>query len=186
MNIRDAIHRLLGERKGDPLLTYEDLRLVFHEDSPAALAKGLRKLVHLGLLERVTRSLYLNRAANINGATIIGELVGYLRAGYVSYLSYESALADHGSINQVPVVSTFATTGRSGHYTTRYGTIDFTKTRRPIREILENTRYCEHTNVFVASPALALSDTRRSRPWAARLVDDIYHNNALTEWEADA
>ena len=58
-----------------------------------------------------------------------------MRSGHTSYLSYESALAEFGSISQVPAVYIVATTGNSGQYQTPYGDIEFTHTSRSEVEI---------------------------------------------------
>jgi len=186
MTTKDAIRVLLGDARRFPILTYHDLKNLFRHDKAAAFAKGLRHLVEIGLLERVSKSIYLNCAATLRSEDAIGQLVRYLRAGHMSYLSYESALAEHGSINQVPTVSTFATTGSKGVYRTKYGTIDFTHTTRSIDEIHRETRYHGHEDIFVASPHLAKDDLRRARPHMSHLIIDEYHDYALEEWEASA
>ncbi len=186
MTIREGIHVLLGEGRVFPLLTYQDLRKLFYGDRTAAFAKGIGVLVEVGLLERITRNLYLNRAAPDMGFDAIGRIVRYIRPGHLSYLSYESALAEHGSINQVPVISTFATTGATGRYSTRYGVIELTHTNRSARKILSETAYEEYSDTFVASPDLALEDLKRSRPHMLHLVDDEYHRHAKHEWDEAA
>ncbi len=143
-------------------------------------------LVEAGLLERVTRGTYLNLAATPMGFDAVGRLVRRLRAGHWSYLSYESALAEHGSINQVPLTSTFATTGPSGEFSTRYGVIEFVHTDRPTLEIQARTRYQADADTFVASPDLAKEDLTRARPHMLHLVDDAYHGLAREEWRASA
>ena len=186
MIIREAIHVLLGEGRKLPLLTHQDLRKLFYKDRPAAFAKGLGMLVDIGLLDRITRNVYLNRVAPDMGFDAIGRIVRYVRPGHLSYLSYESALAEHGSINQVPIVSTFATTGPSGRYSTRYGVIELTHTNRSARKILSETAYEEYSDSFLASPTLALEDLKRSRPHMFHLVDDEYHREAMREWDEAA
>ena len=52
----------------------------------------------------------------------MGWSIEALRPGHLNYLSYESALANAGSLSQQPYWYTLATTGNPGEYATRYGT----------------------------------------------------------------
>ena len=111
MTLRDAVQMLvLGDGRELPVLSTQGLHTMFPEDDDSAFSMGVRRLVDIGLLERIGRGVYLNRAAPPLGLRGMGTLASHLRAGHLSYLSYESALAEFGSISQVPLVSIIATT----------------------------------------------------------------------------
>ena len=187
MTLREAVEVLvLGDGRELPVLSTQGLHTLFHEDDDSAFNMGVRRLVDIGLLERVARGVYLNRAAPPMGRRGLGTVVNHLRAGHLSYLSYESTLAEFGSISQVPAVFIVATTGNSGQYQTRHGDIEFTHTSRPEVEILRNTEFDERTNLLVASPELAYEDLRRVRPGNLHLVDEETHAEVLAEWRGDA
>lgn len=183
MTLREAIEQLvLGDGRALPVINTQGLRTMFHSDDDSAFNMGVRRLVDIGLLERVARGVYLNRAAEPMGRRGLGAIVNHLRAGHTSYLSYESALAEFGSISQVPAVFIIATTGNSGLCQTRYGDIEFTHTSRPEIEIFRNTRFDDRINMLVATPELAHEDLRRVRPGNLHLIDDETHAEVLAEW----
>ena len=184
MRLRDAVRVLvLGKGKQKQILTATDLNHLFPNDSPAALKRGIRSLVEVGLLARVTHGVYLNRAAPRLGMEAAGRLVAHIRPYDVSYLSYESALSWHGAINPIPHVETFATTGRRGRFNTPVAHMELTHTRRTPKEIFARTLFREDLRCRVASPDLALEDQRRARPdLAGCYVDEVYMNEARADW----
>lgn len=182
MTLSDAVQMLvLGPGKNFPVLTTRGLQTLFHEDKPKAFNKGIGMLIAEGLLERVTRGVYLNRAVDL-GAKDVGTLVRYLRQAHLSYLSYESLLSEVGSISQIPMLYTFATTGESGKYDTRFATIEFTHTNRVASEILANTVFDEVRSFRVASPAFAYEDIQHARPTVLRMVNHEEHTEILSEY----
>ena len=185
MTLHEAVEQLvLGDGRDLPALTTQGLRTIFHADDESAFRMGLRRLVDIGLLERVARGVYLNRAAEPPGRDGVGLLVHHLRPGHMSYLSYESALAEFGSISQVPAVFLVATTGNGGRYRTRHGDIEFTRTSRVEVDIFRNTEFDDRIGMLVASPEPALEDLRRVRPYNLRLIDEETHAEVLADWRA--
>lgn len=183
MTLTDAIRVLvLGAGRQFPVLSVAGLRVLFSDDDDAAFRKGLRRLVDVGLLERVARGVYLNLALPGMGLKGVGVVARHLRPRHLCYLSYESALSDYGSIDQVPMVYIIATTGNPGTYSTRYGDIEFSHTTRGEVEILRNTEFDDRLGMRVASPALAEDDLRRIRPGNLHLIDAESHEDALAEW----
>ena len=144
--------------------------------------RGVRKLVAIGLLERVAGGRYLNLAHPKAGVMRAGRMARCLRPRHLSYLSYESALAQHGSIDQLPMCYTIATTGRHGRHITRSGTMDFTHTNRSDAGILRGTLLDEDLDMLVAAPDLAAEDLRRARPAMLHLIDKETHADAITDW----
>lgn len=88
MTLREAVQVLvLGAGRELPVLSTQSLRTLFPEDDDSAFGMGVRRLVDIGLLERVGRGMYLNRAAPPMGLQGMGTLASHLRAGHLSYLS---------------------------------------------------------------------------------------------------
>lgn len=186
MHLSEAVKVLvLGQAKAMPILRATDLGHLFPNDKPAALKRGIGKLVEIGLLSRVTKGIYLNRAAPFMGMESAGRLVAHIRPYDLSYLSYESALSQHGVIDQIPFVSTFATTGRRGNFDTPVAVMELTHTRRTPKEIFERTIYREDIRCRIASPDLALEDQHRLRPVVVDCyVDESDLREARADWRA--
>ena len=183
MTLTSAVQTLvLGAGRAFPLLDTHGLRTLFPDDDDHAFHAGLRRLSHIGLLERIARGLYLNRAAPHLGTAGIGAVAQHLRPNDLVYLSGESALAEVGSISQVPMRAVVATTGTRGTYSTPYGDLEFTHTSRSVAEILRRTTYDERWGMRFAEPRLAHEDLRRLRR-NLRLVDAEVHAEVLGEWE---
>ena len=184
MTLKDAIRVLvLGPGRQFPVIGTQSLRLLFEADDANTFNAGLRRIVSAGLLERIARGVFVNRALPDPGLAVIGDIVRNLRPRRFCYLSYESALAEFGSISQVPMVYLIATTGNAGKYSTRYGDIEFSHTRRSGLEILRGTVFDERLGLRVASPELALNDLRRVRPDNLHLVDEEIHAEVVAEWQ---
>ena len=183
MTMAEAIKVLvLGEGREFPIISTQGLRTLFDEDEDAAFNMGLRRLVEVGLLQRLARGVYLNNALPRMGRPGIGVVARHLRPNHLCYLSYESALAEFGSISQVPMVYIVATTGNSGEYDTPYGTIEFSHTSRADVDILRSTVFDDRIGLRIASPMLAYEDLRRLRPGNLHLVDDETHADVLGDW----
>ena len=183
MTLREAVEVLvLGAGREFPVLDTQGLRVLFASDNAAAFNMGVRRLVDIGLLERVGRGVYLNKGAPPMGRRGPGAVARHLRPNHLSYLSCESALAEFGSISQVPMTFIVATTGRGGEYSTPCGDIAFTHTSRPDAEIVGNTAYDDRIDLRVASPELAYDDLRRVRPSSLHLVDAEIHAEVIDEW----
>ena len=183
MTLQDAIKMLvLGHGREYPVLDTGGLRMLFPDDGDAAFKRGVRKLVAVGLLERVASGRYLNLAHPKAGVMRAGRMARCLRPRHLCYLSYESALAQHGSMDQLPMCYTIATTGRHGRHVTRSGTLDFTHTNRSDVEILRGTLLDEDLDMLVAAPDVAAEDLRRARPAMLHLIDDEAHADAIADW----
>ena len=155
---------------------------MFRQHSDRAFQRGLAKFVRSGLLERVARGVYVNHAADCRGATGLGEIVYALRPDHLTYMSYETALADCGTLSQVPFWYTLATTGRGGEYRAAHMDILLRHTSRSDAQILRNTAFDERYKVRTAHPQMALEDTRRAIPLLARELDMETHREVVEEW----
>lgn len=182
MTLAEAVRVLvLGNGRLFPVIDTRGLKTSFPKDEDWAFNTGLRRLTQLGLLERVARGFYLNRAAPDMGRSGIGVLARHLRPNHLCYLNYESALAEFGSISQVPMIYIVATTGNSGEHDTPYGALEFCHTSRSDAEIPANTIFDDRLALRIASPAMAYEDLRRMRPENLHLIDGDIHAEVLAE-----
>ncbi len=141
---------------------HRDLAKIFHEDSERSLNDSLARLVKAGLLERVARGVYVYALSkNKNSSKTIEHIAIALRRGDYNYISLESALSAYGVISQIPVNRlTIMTTGAKGLYKTNYGVIEFTNTKRSIKDILKQS-ITTGRPLRLASKEAALRDLKR-------------------------
>lgn len=158
-----AIQRLNElDKKGRYVFMHRDLSKIFHEDSPRSLTDSLARLVKGGIMERVSRGVYIYALSRHKHTSNTLDLIATtLRRGEYSYVSLESALSSYGVISQIPIDRlTLMTTGLKGEYKTPYGVIEFTHTKRAVMDILS---HIVQTNrpLRVALKATALRDLKR-------------------------
>ena len=150
------------DQQGIYVLSKNDLAKLFPTEQEKAFEKSLQRLVKDGILERVTKGVYLNVFATSKKATALEDIALELRAGCFSYVSLETMLAEYGVISQIPTRRiTIMTTGAKGVYNTPYGTIEFTHTKRSPAEIIERTLLPANRSLRIATKAAALQDLRR-------------------------
>jgi predicted transcriptional regulator of viral defense system len=163
MNKSQAI-RVLREwdKRGRYLFTRQELARLFPADSPKTLAEGLNRLVKSNILERPCRGIYLNPHAQSLDGYVVEQIARALRRGEYNYVSLESILSEYGEISQIPIDRlTVMTTGRKGTYQTPYGVIEFTHTKRPVSNILENITQIEGRPLRIATQEAAWRDLKR-------------------------
>ena len=164
MNQVAVIKRLAEQdrQSGRHVFTGGDLASICHEDHPRALAASLQRLVQKEVLQRAARNVYVFALSVHRGSGhTIEHIAKAMRRGHYNYLSLESALSEYGVISQIPVDRiTVMTTGRKGEYKTPYGVIEFTHTKRSLREILGCIRDVGRP-LKLAGSAAALRDLRR-------------------------
>ncbi|MGC3872981.1 type IV toxin-antitoxin system AbiEi family antitoxin [Halomonas sp. GXIMD04776] len=128
-------------QQGRSVFTLNDLAKLFLDDSPKTLKEGINRLVRQGVLERAARSVYVYKRAYQRDPNLLEQIAKAMRRGEYSYVSLESALSEYGVISQIPVDRlTIMTTGRKGTYRTPYGTLEFTHTKRPVKELLKRMK----------------------------------------------
>jgi len=150
------------DRRGRCVFTRRQLERLFPTDSPGTFAEGLNRLVRAGLLVRACRGVYVNPHAQSFDSRVIERIAQAMRPGAYSYVSLESLLSEFGAISQIPLDRlTVMTTGRKGVYKTPYGVIEFTHTRRPVREVLAHIRQVEGRPLRIASKQAAWRDLKR-------------------------
>ena len=177
---------LRGDGSRCSVLSSHDLHTLFPEEPIGAFRDGLQRAIACGLLERVKRDVYMNFGSSSMQRDGIGRLVQYLRPNHLSYLSYESALASYGSLDQIPMRGIFATTGRSGIYETPIGTLEFQHTSRDVGEILKRTTSSILEKRRMANPSLAYEDLQRVRPRMLEDLDMEIHSEVVDELEGDS
>lgn len=159
----DAIFALKQlESFGACVFTRHDLEKFFPEESEKAFEKSLQRLVKDGILQRITKGVYLNCLASFKTSYLIEEIAKVVRKGFSSYVSLESMLSEYGLISQIPTRQiTIMTTGPSGIYKTPFGVIEFTHTKRGRMDIFKNTRHIEGRPLRVATERAAKRDLLR-------------------------
>ena len=164
MNKTDALKALrILDRRGIYVLTKGDIEKLFPEEAEKTLEKSLQRLVRDGILDRVTKGVYLNPMATSRKSNVVEDIAVALRRGFFSYISLESMLSEYGVISQVPTRRlTVMTTGAKGSYDTPYGTIEFTHTKRRPADIVKRTLYVNTRPLRIASQAAALRDLLRT------------------------
>lgn len=150
------------DRQGKYIFTNRDLSKLFPEDSFKTFNEGLQRLVKSGILKRACRDVYVNENARQFGSSVIEHIVTTLRRGEYNYVSLESMLSEYGVISQIPIDRiTIMTTGRKGIYETAYGVIEFTHTKRTVKDILNNTTKINGRPLRMATKQAALRDLKR-------------------------
>lgn len=160
----DALKALKDlDRRGVYVLSKGDLEKLFPEEQEKAFEKSLQRLVADGILERVTKGVYLNPMAVSKKSNVVEDIAVVLRRACFSYVSMESILSEYGVISQVPIRRiTIMTTGAKGVYDTPYGTIEFTHTKRRPAEIIRRTVFVKNRPLRIASREAAVQDLVRA------------------------
>ncbi|MDA0405028.1 hypothetical protein O7R08_03570 [Vibrio alginolyticus] len=83
-----------------------------------------------------------------------------LREDDLSYVSFEDALSRWSVISQIPMILILATTGTSGFYKTRFGSIEFVHVPHSKDTILANTSE-PHDTLRLAKKIFAFEDLKR-------------------------
>lgn len=159
----DAIQLLREwDQRGRYVFTRQDLKKILPTNNPTTFTKRLNRLTETGTLKRVCRGVYLNPHATHLDSYTIERIAIALRRGHYNYVSLESMLSEYGVISQIPIDRlTVMTTGRKGVYTTPYGTIEFTHTKRNREDILNNTQLAEARPLRIATKETAWRDLKR-------------------------
>lgn len=163
MNKEQAIKVLREQdRQGKYIFTNRDLSKLFPEDSFKTFNEGLKRLIKSGILKRACRNIYVNEDARQFDSYAIEHIAKTLRRGEYNYVSLESMLSEYGLISQIPMDRiTLMTTGRTGIYNTAYGVIEFTHTKRTVKDILNNTTKINERPLRMATKQAALRDLKR-------------------------
>ena len=174
--------RAILERLADSdhyLFATRDFAPAFPHMSKSALNALLSRAHRSGLLERVTKGIYVYSKVDYPRGLQLYHAAARLRADHLNYISLETALSDAGVISQVPVAwVTLMSSGRSHTVACgRFGTIEFVHTERRARDLSGRLVYDERCRLWRADVQLAIRDMRATRrsldlvDW--RLVDEL-------------
>ena len=172
---KERAHKVLKsqDRKGRYVFSNHDLHKLFPEDSLKTFNEGLSRLVKSGILKHACRGVYVNEESRQFDSYTIEHIVKTLRRGEYNYVSLESMLSEYGVISQIPIDRlTLMTTGVKGEYKTRYGVVEYTHTKRTVKNILDNVVQANRP-LKVALKTAALRDLKR-----------VGRNNHLIDREA--
>lgn len=160
LDLQKALDRL--DRQGRWLVTRNQFRILFPDESEHAQRESLARHVRNGSLVRVAYQLYANPMARSRGPRPLEAIVPYLRPLDLNYISTETALSERGVISQMTQsYLTVMTTGPSHLYETPYGTIEFTHTKRDPAQIRDQLVFDKSRGLYVATLERAVSDLRR-------------------------
>jgi hypothetical protein len=134
---------MLGERRGSPF------------------TKFLADCVKKGVLRRVANGVFESVLTPADASTAIYKIINKLRGGVLNYISLESQLSHTGDISQVVMDRiTIMTKGRSGTFSTPYGVIEFTHTKKPVAHIISNLYLDNNIGMYRAKTAQAIADLK--------------------------
>lgn len=147
------------------LFAARDFAPAFPELSNSALNALLSRAARSGLLERVTKGIYIYGRADYARGFELFHAAARLRAAGLTYISLETALSDAGVISQVPLGwITLMSSGRSHTVDCgRFGAIEFVHTERAADEVEGRLSYDYRCRLWRADVTLALGDMRRTR-----------------------
>ncbi len=188
-SLRVKSHEAAGRLAADatiqrsPVVTRAGLRRVLGPISESTLSVLINQLVRAGTLVRVRPGLFINttRPFPARGMSL---LLTALRPNSLCYLSFESALSYWGSIDQVPTIWTFATTGSSGTFPTPWSAVEMRHTSRRRAEILKHTGLLDEDGMLIASPQMAAEDCVRHRRTTSALIQPEDHALAMEDWRS--
>lgn len=144
------------------LFTVHDLRTLFPQGTEGGFRNQLSCLVNHGYIRRVCRGVYANHRAR-SAQLARHRTAAFLRPRELVYVSRESRLCDLGLISQqMPDYLTVSTTGRSRLFTTCFGRIEYTHTRRDVNAILPHLTLNPIHGLLEADASLAWEELRQS------------------------
>jgi predicted transcriptional regulator of viral defense system len=163
ISLAEATDRLMGlDCKGIQVFNRTDLALLFQCDSPSTLRKILLELQRADVIYRAARNVYVNCLAKSRKLYLIEEIANIIRREHFNYVSLESILSEFGVISQIMISRiTIMTTGKSGIFNTKYGTIEFTHTKRDVNSLLARTLQMEGRPLRIATLRAGVADLRR-------------------------
>jgi len=148
-------------KAGGGIHTTAELAFMLGEPSSPAFTKFLADGVKKGVLRRVARGLYESTITPPEPESAIYKTIKKLRGDVLSYISLESQLSHTGDISQVVIDRvTMITKGRSGTFATPYGVIEFTHTKKPIKQIAPNLYFDSDIKMYRATTEQAIADLK--------------------------
>jgi hypothetical protein len=138
-----------------------ELAFMLGEPHTPIFTKFLADCVKKGIIRRVAQGLFESLLTPPEPTTAIYKIIKKLRSSVLTYISLESQLSHTGDISQVIMGRvTVVTKGRSGIFSTPYGVIEFTHTKKPIKQIAPNLYFDADINMYRATTQQAMADLK--------------------------
>lgn len=148
-------------KAGGGIHSVAELAFMSGESCRPAFIKFLADGVKKGILRRVAKGLYESTLTPPEPESAIYKIIKKLRSGVLNYLSLESQLSHTGEISQMIMDGvTVVTKGRSGTFSTPYGVIEFTHTKKPISNIAPELYFDPDIKMYRATTKQALADLK--------------------------
>ena len=146
---------------GGGIHTSPELAFMLGESHTPAFTKFLADCVKKGILRRVASGIFESTLTPPEPTTAIYKIIKKLRSEVLNYISLESQLSFTGDISQIVMSRvTVMTKGRSGTFSTPYGVIELTHTKRPVSEIMPNIYYDAAIKMYRATTEQAIKDLK--------------------------
>jgi hypothetical protein len=155
-------------QQGKYVYNTSDLHTLLRAGSLQAARATIARLVQRGILVSACRGVHVFKEGIRSDQRVLQDVAITLRRGTHCYVTMESALIMHGEINDCPDALHVATTGRRGIYTTPWGRIEFTQTRRSPVEIIGRAEVRSNGGLRVAASDMAWEDLGRFRRLSGR------------------
>ncbi|TAA48363.1 type IV toxin-antitoxin system AbiEi family antitoxin [Corallincola spongiicola] len=151
-------------KAGGGIHTAAELALMLERPCDPVFIKFLSDRVKKGQLRRVVKGLYESTLTPPPPNAAIYKIIKKMRSGVLNYISLESQLSYTGDISQVVMDRvTVVTKGRSGVFSTPYGVIEFTHTKKPIEQIAPNLYFDPDIQMYRATTEQAVADLKHCR-----------------------
>ena len=148
-------------RAGGGIQTAPELAYMIGERRTPAFTKFLADCVKKGIVHRVASGVFESSLTPPDPSTAIYKIVNKLRGGVLNYISLESQLSHTGDISQIVMDRvTVVTKGRSGTFSTPYGIIEFTHTKKSIHNIAPNLYLDSDISIYRAKVEQAIADLK--------------------------
>ncbi len=148
-------------KAGGGIHTTAELAFMMGEKQTSAFTKFLADCVKKGVLRRVAKGVFESTLTPPDPTTAIYKIIKKLRSQVLSYISLESQLSYTGEISQLLMDRvTVVTKGRSGTFTTPYGVIEFTHTKKSVHKIAPNLYFDSEIKMYRANTAQAIQDLK--------------------------
>lgn len=148
-------------KAGGGIHTASELAYMMGERYTPVFTKFLADCVKKGIVRRVANGVFESTLTPPDPSTAIYKIIKKLRGGVLNYISLESQLSYTGDISQVIIDRvTVITKGRSGMFSTPYGVIEFTHTKKSINKIAPNLYLDNDINMYRAKTEQAITDLK--------------------------
>ena len=148
-------------KAGGGIHTAPELAYMIGEQYTPAFTKFLADCVKKGVVRRVATGVFESVLTPPDPSTAIYKIVNKLRRGTLNYISLESQLSYTGDISQILMDRlTIVTKGRNGTFSTPYGIIELTHTKKPIYKIAPNLYLDSDISMYRANTVQAVADLK--------------------------